>query len=53
MGIRAPACSKVYAQRIIKRELVEKLVKKVKGLRLGIPFQVSPFVGPLIKIDAI
>jgi acyl-CoA reductase-like NAD-dependent aldehyde dehydrogenase len=39
-------------QRIVNSEFVEKLVKKVKSLRLGNPLQVSTFVGPLINLDA-
>jgi 1-pyrroline-5-carboxylate dehydrogenase len=51
-GQKCSACSKVYVQRIIKREFVEKLVKKAKNLRLGNPLEASTFVGPLINIDA-
>jgi 1-pyrroline-5-carboxylate dehydrogenase len=39
-------------QRIVKREFIEKLLKKVKSLRLGNPLQSSTFVGPLINLDA-
>lgn len=51
-GQKCSACSTVYVQRIIKREFVEKLVKKAKNLRVGNPLEPGTFVGPLINIDA-
>ncbi len=51
-GQKCSACSKVYVHRIIKMEFIEKLVKKIKSLRLGNPLQVSTFVGPLINLTA-
>jgi 1-pyrroline-5-carboxylate dehydrogenase len=51
-GQKCSACSTVYVQRIIKRDFVEKLVKKARNLRVGNPLEPSTFVGPLINIDA-
>ncbi|HYT42686.1 MAG TPA: aldehyde dehydrogenase family protein, partial [Methylomirabilota bacterium] len=51
-GQKCSACSKVYVQKIIKTEFVEKLVKKSKSLKVGNPLEPSTFVGPLINIDA-
>ena len=51
-GQKCSACSTVYVQRIIKREFVEKLVKKAKNLQVGNPLEPGTFVGPLINIDA-
>jgi 1-pyrroline-5-carboxylate dehydrogenase len=51
-GQKCSACSRVYVQRTIKTEFVEKLVRKTNSLRLGNPLEPSTFVGPLINIDA-
>ena len=51
-GQKCSACSTVYVQRNIKREFVEKLVRKAKNLQVGNPLEPGTFVGPLINIDA-
>jgi 1-pyrroline-5-carboxylate dehydrogenase len=51
-GQKCSACSTVYVQKIIKKEFVEKLVKKSKSLQVGNPLEPSTFVGPLINSDA-
>jgi len=51
-GQKCSACSKVYVQKIIKTEFVEKLVKKSKSLKVGNPLEPSTFVGPVININA-
>jgi 1-pyrroline-5-carboxylate dehydrogenase len=51
-GQKCSACSTVYVQKSIKKEFVEKLVKKSKSLQIGNPLELSTFVGPLINSDA-
>jgi 1-pyrroline-5-carboxylate dehydrogenase len=48
-GQKCSACSMVYVQKTIKKEFVEKLVKKSKSLKVGNPLEPSSFVGPLIN----
>lgn len=51
-GQKCSACSRVYVQRTVKTEFVEKLVKKTNTLIIGNPLDPSTFVGPLINIYA-
>jgi 1-pyrroline-5-carboxylate dehydrogenase len=51
-GQKCSACSKVYVQKNIKTEFVEKLVKRTRSLQVGNPVEHSTFVGPLINVGA-
>src|SRR5437660_9738688 len=51
-GQKCSACSRVYVQRTVKTEFVERLVKETNTLSIGNPLDSSTFVGPLINIDA-
>jgi 1-pyrroline-5-carboxylate dehydrogenase len=51
-GQKCSACSTVYVQKIIKREFVEKLIKKTKNLRVGNPLEPGTFIGPVINMNA-
>jgi 1-pyrroline-5-carboxylate dehydrogenase len=52
-GQKCSACSRVYVQKEIKDEFLQKLVEKTKSLKLGKPWEKDCFLGPLINQDAV
>jgi 1-pyrroline-5-carboxylate dehydrogenase len=51
-GQKCSACSRVYVQRKVKDEFLERLVEKTKNLPVGNPLDPNTFVGPLANKDA-
>ncbi|TLX78992.1 MAG: aldehyde dehydrogenase family protein, partial [Thaumarchaeota archaeon] len=47
------ACSRVYVQKNIANQFMEKLVSKVKSLKIGHPWEKDIFLGPVINDDAV
>ena len=52
-GQKCSACSRVYVQKEVKDEFIQKLVEKTKALKVGKPWQKDCFLGPLINKDAV
>jgi len=52
-GQKCSACSRVYVQKEIADQFIQKLVEKSKLLKVGIPWSVDTFLGPVINKDAI
>jgi 1-pyrroline-5-carboxylate dehydrogenase len=52
-GQKCSACSRVYVQKEIAEQFIQKLVEKSKSLKVGIPWSANTFLGPVINKDAI
>ncbi|HMK33278.1 MAG TPA: aldehyde dehydrogenase family protein, partial [Nitrosopumilaceae archaeon] len=52
-GQKCSACSRVYVQKNIANQFMEKLVSKAKLLKIGHPWEKDVFLGPVINDDAI
>lgn len=52
-GQKCSACSRVYVQKNIANQFMEKLVSKVKSIKIGDPWQKDVFLGPVINEAAI
>ena len=52
-GQKCSACSRVYVQKNIANQFMEKLVSKAKSLKIGHPWEKDIFLGPVINEDAI
>jgi len=52
-GQKCSACSRVYVQKEIADQFIQKLVEKSKLLKVGMPWSVDTFLGPVISKDAI
>jgi len=48
-GQKCSACSRVYVQKNVKSEFLEKLVEMTKSLRIGNPLEHTTFLGPVIN----
>jgi 1-pyrroline-5-carboxylate dehydrogenase len=48
-GQKCSACSRVYVQKSVKNEFVEKLIEMTKSLRVGNPLEYTTFIGPVIN----
>jgi 1-pyrroline-5-carboxylate dehydrogenase len=48
-GQKCSACSRVYVQKDIANQFVEKLVAKTKALKMGKPWEKDVFVSPVIN----
>jgi 1-pyrroline-5-carboxylate dehydrogenase len=48
-GQKCSACSRVYVQKNVKSEFLEKLVERTKSLRIGNPLEQTTFLGPVIN----
>ena len=44
-GQKCSACSRVYVQKEIADEFIEKLVEKTKSLKIGLPWEKRCFFG--------
>ncbi len=52
-GQKCSACSRVYVQKDITSQFVEKLVTKTKALKIGKPWEKDSFVSPVINESAL
>ncbi len=52
-GQKCSACSRVYVQKNVANEFLEKLVSKVKLLKTGYPWEKDIFLGPIINESAL
>lgn len=52
-GQKCSACSRVYVERPVYDEFMERLVARTKELVIGNPVERSVFVGPVIDDDAV
>jgi 1-pyrroline-5-carboxylate dehydrogenase len=52
-GQKCSACSRVYVQKEIVDQFLQKLVEKSKSLKIGMPWLVDTFLGPVINKDAV
>jgi 1-pyrroline-5-carboxylate dehydrogenase len=52
-GQKCSACSRVYVQKNIANQFMEKLVSKAKSIKIGYPWQKDVFLGPVINEDAV
>lgn len=51
-GQKCSACSRVYVHKKIADQFTQKLVSKVKNLKIGIPWEKDTFLGPVINEEA-
>jgi 1-pyrroline-5-carboxylate dehydrogenase len=51
-GQKCSACSRLYVQKNIASQFIEKLVKKTQGLKIGLPWEKDTYLGPLISNTA-
>ena len=52
-GQKCSACSRVYVQKKVANQFMEKLVAKTKSLKIGYPWQKDVFLGPIINDSAV
>src|SRR2546428_6652394 len=52
-GQKCSACSRVYVQKNIANQFMEKLVSKTKSIKIGYPWHKDVFLGPVINEDAV
>lgn len=52
-GQKCSACSRVYVQKEIASQFIEKLVTKTKALKVGKPWDKDSFVSPVINESAL
>ncbi len=52
-GQKCSACSRVYVQKNITNQFMEKLVSKAKSIKIGHPWQKDVFMGPVINEAAV
>ena len=52
-GQKCSACSRVYVQKNIANQFMEKLVSKTKSIKIGYPWQKDVFMGPVINESAV
>ena len=51
-GQKCSACSRVYVQNEVAEQFILKLVEKTKNLKIGMPWQMDVFLGPVINKEA-
>ena len=51
-GQKCSACSRVYVQNEVADQFISKLVEKTKNLKIGMPWQMDVFLGPVINKEA-
>jgi 1-pyrroline-5-carboxylate dehydrogenase len=52
-GQKCSACSRVYVQKNIANQFMEKLISKAKSIKIGHPWQKDVFLGPVINESAV
>ncbi len=51
-GQKCSACSRVYVQNEVADQFISKLVEKTKNLKIGMPWKMDVFLGPVINKEA-
>ena len=51
-GQKCSACSRVYVQKEVAEEFIEKLVENTKRIKVGMPWMKDVFLGPIINSNA-
>jgi len=51
-GQKCSACSRVYVQNEVAEQFISKLVEKTKNLKIGMPWKIGVFLGPVINKEA-
>lgn len=51
-GQKCSACSRVYVDRRVKAEFLDKLIEKTKELKVGNPLERDTFLGPVVHRQA-
>ncbi len=51
-GQKCSACSRVYVQNEVADQFISKLVEKTKNLKIGMPWEMGVFLGPVINNEA-
>ncbi|CAE6489787.1 MAG: aldehyde dehydrogenase family protein [Candidatus Nitrosotenuis sp.] len=51
-GQKCSACSRVYVEKNIANQFLEKLVSKTKQLKIGLPWEKDTYLGPVINENA-
>ena len=52
-GQKCSACSRVFVQKDIAEQFIKKLTEKSKSLKIGMPWTVDTFLGPVINKEAV
>lgn len=52
-GQKCSACSRVYVQKNVANQFMEKLVAKTRTLKIGRPWQKDVYLGPIINESAV
>ncbi len=52
-GQKCSACSRVYVQKEVANQFLEKLVNKTKSLKIGKPWERETYISPVINEDAV
>jgi len=52
-GQKCSACSRVYVQKNITNQFMEKLISKTKSIKIGYPWNKDVFLGPVINENAV
>lgn len=52
-GQKCSACSRVYVQKNVANQFMEKLVAKTRSLKIGYPWQKDVYLGPIINESAV
>lgn len=48
-GQKCSACSRVYVQKNVANQFMDKLVSKVQNLKIGLPWEKDTYLGPIIN----
>jgi 1-pyrroline-5-carboxylate dehydrogenase len=48
-GQKCSACSRIYVQKKIANQFVDKLVSKTQNLKIGLPWEKDTYLGPIIN----
>ena len=51
-GQKCSACSRVYVQKQIAPQFLEKLISKTQNLKIGLPWEKDTYLGPIINDSA-
>lgn len=52
-GQKCSACSRVYVHKTVEKEFLEKIVAKIKKIKIGNPAEPDVYLGPLINQRAV
>jgi 1-pyrroline-5-carboxylate dehydrogenase len=48
-GQKCSACSRVYVQKNVVNEFMEKLISKTQNIKIGLPWEKDTYLGPIIN----